>query len=179
MKFTSVQLTVSCWLVIAVVGVAAAREASGQQIGVSTPVSRTVSLSAVNRLQPTAAECKRSKLDFLGQTATGILGSWIVGIGAYAAVEKLDPSGKKVDGDWGYKPNANTAYAIGSWVGSTALVYIAGRRGCGSLGRTAVGTGIPSVVLLLGRDVGALPLFGSLLIAPLQGIGGALMFPRH
>ena len=131
--------------------------------------------------QVAADDCKRSKADFMGQWATGVLGAWIGGIVAYAVVDKLDPSEPRYRGDGTYKPNANTAFAIGSWVGSTALIVRAGRRagrrGCGSFGGAALGAAVPTVVLLLGRHEPLLPLLGALYIAPLQGLGGTLTFP--
>jgi len=150
-----------------------------QQLGVSAPKMGPPFVIAAPLPQNAAISCKRSKVDIMGQLATGILGAWIGGAAAYAAVYELDPSEMRVRGDAGYKPNANTAFAIGSWAGSTALVFVAGRRACGSLGRTALGTGIPSAVLLFGRHEGYLPILGALFIAPLQSLGGTLMFPRR
>ena len=154
-----------------------------QRLGVSAAKMDATFVGHVPRAQAAAASCKRSSLDILGQLATGVLGAWAGGFGAYRSVDAIDPSEGKVDGDAGYKPNANTAWAIGSWVGSTAMIFVAGRRAgrkaCGSLGRTALGTGIPSALLLLGRDEGYLPLLGVLFGAPLQAIGGTLTFPKR
>lgn len=172
------------WLGLVSAGISFfARVGSAQQLGLSTPKMGSAFMVNGPHAQSDAISCKRLKVDLMGQFATGVLGAWIGGGAAYAAVYELDPSEMRVRGDAGYKPNANTAFAIGSWAGSTALVFVsgrrAGRRACGSLGRTALGTGIPSVILLLGRHEGYLPLLGGLFIAPLQALGGTLMFPRR
>jgi hypothetical protein len=153
------------------------RQAMAQRIGMS-PESRVPAIAVGFRNFQTAEDCKRSRVEVLGQLMTGVLGVWIGGLGAYIVVDRLDKSGREVKGDAGYSPNANTAYAIGSWAGSTVLTYLGGPRGCGSLGRTAIGTGIPSAFLLLGRHEPYLPLLGVVLYAPLQAAGGTLMFPK-
>jgi hypothetical protein len=160
-----------------------ANEAHAQRLGVSTAQMESAFVIDAPPTQAAATSCKRSNVDVLGQLATGVIGAWVGGLGAYLAVDAIDPSETKVDGDAGYKPNANTAWALGSWAGSTTLIFLAGRRAgrraCGSFSRTALGTGIPSVVLLLGRDEGYLPLLGVLFGAPLQAIGGTLTFPKR
>jgi hypothetical protein len=169
------------WLVGAIACVPlVATEGSAQPIGVSPPNGSPTSISALP-LQVAAADCKRSRVDFVGQVATGTLGAWIGGIAAYAIAHGIDPSDPRSRGDGSYKPNANTAFAFGAWAGSTALVVRAGRRRgrrqCGSFAGTAVGAAIPTVVLLLGRHEPYLPFLGSLYIAPLLGLGGTLTFP--
>ena len=129
--------------------------------------------------QAAPGDCKRRNLDVVLRTAGGILGAWAGGMGAWSVIDDPEAPDRKVKGDAGYQPNANTAYALGSWIGSTAGVYGVGRLltpGCGSLGRTAIGTGAVSLILLLGREEPYLPLLGVVIGAPLQAIGGALMF---
>jgi len=150
-----------------------------QQLGVSAPKMGPAFVAPVPHIQAATPSCNRSAARVIGQLATGLLGAWVGGLGAYAAVYGLDPSETRVDGDAGYKPNANTAFAIGSWIGSTAMIFVAGRPRCGSLGPTAVGTGIPSAVLILGRDMGYLAILGALFVAPVQALGGTLMFPKR
>jgi len=106
----------------------------------------------------------------------GTIGAWLAGLVAFKAFDDPGGSDRRVKGDAGYTPNANTAYAIGSWVGSTLTVHLAGRKygSCGSLARAAIGAGIPSAVLLLGRNEPYLPLFGVVLGAPAQAIGATI-----
>ena len=167
------------WVTVAMASVSLpASEIMAQQLGFSAPKAKPVILVAASQPQASAPTCKRSPVRVIGQLAAGV---WCLDRRhrAYHTVYQLDPSETKVDGDAGYKPNANTAFAIGSWVGSTALIFVAGRPACGSLGMTAVGTGLPSAVLLLGRDQGYLPIIGALLVAPVQSLGGTLMFPKR
>jgi hypothetical protein len=113
------------------------------------------------------------------QVAGGIAGAWVLGMGAWSAIDDPESPDRKVKGDSGYQPNANTAYAIGSWIGSTLGVYAVGKAfcgDCGSLGKTALGTGLVSVVLVFRRDDPWLPLVGMTIGAPLQAIAGMIGF---
>jgi cyclophilin family peptidyl-prolyl cis-trans isomerase len=123
--------------------------------------------------------CAASGWRKAGQLTLGTIGAWAGGIIPYAMIDDIDAPDRRVKGDAGYQPNANTAFAIGSWVGGTLGVFLAGERGCGSFARTAVGVGIPSLVLLLGRDEPYLPLLGVVIVAPLQGLSGTLMYRKR
>lgn len=108
----------------------------------------------------------------VGQLVGGTLGAWAGGIIGYTALDGTDQ--RRVDGDAGYSPNGNTGYAVGSWIGSTAAIHFIG-RGDGSrapLMATAIGTGIPTIPLLLGRDDGYLALWGVMFGAPAQAVLG-------
>src|SRR5688500_15026416 len=74
--------------------------------------------------QPT---CKRTVAPVALQFIGGLAGAWVGGMGAWSAIDDIDAPDRKVKGDAGYQPNANTAYAIGSWVGSTLGVYATGK----------------------------------------------------
>ncbi|MCC6772325.1 MAG: hypothetical protein IT360_14120 [Gemmatimonadaceae bacterium] len=106
----------------------------------------------------------------------GTIVASLVGLVAWKAVDNPGGSDRRVKGDAGYTPNANTAYALGSWLGSTLAVHLAGRRygACGSLARAALGAGIPTAVLLLGRDEPILPVLGVLFGAPAQSLGATI-----
>lgn len=111
-----------------------------------------------------------------GQLAGGIVGASVVGLMAWRHWDDPYGPGRRVKGDAGYTPDANTAYAVGSFVGSTLLVYWIG-RGDGShasFWATALGTGLASVPLFLGRQEPYLPIFGIALGAPLQALGGVI-----
>ncbi len=167
-----------------------ARDGFAQRLGVSTaigtPASTAVQPLVINRGmrdlgmrgQDVTASCERSRIATVAQAAAGMFGAWIGGLGAYTAVNEWDPSPQVSNGDDPYKPNANTAYAIGSWVGSTTLTFLAGSPRCGSLGRTALGAGIPSALLLFGRHEPYLPIVGFIL-APVQAAVGTAMFPKR
>ena len=127
------------------------------------------------------ASCRRSPGKAALQIGAGVLGAWIGGMGSWAAIDDIDAPDRRVKGDAGYQPNANTAYAIGSWAGSTLGVYGAGRLlkpRCGSLIATAVGAGLPSLFLAFGRHEPYLPIIGVIVAAPFQAIGGAVAWNR-
>lgn len=110
----------------------------------------------------------------------GILGAGAVGVGAWAALDDPGGSGRRVKGDAGYTPNANTAYAVGSFLGCTGLVYLIGRGdgSRGSLWATAIGSGVATIPLLLGRNEPYTPLFGVVIAAPLQAIGATIGYQK-
>ena len=124
------------------------------------------------------ADCKRSASRVAVQLLAGTVGAWVGGMGAWAVFDDPEGSDRRVEGDAGYTPNANTAYALGSWVGATAGVYLTGsRRGeCGSLLGTALGTGVVTLPLFLGRHNPYLPVIGVVVAAPLQGLMGTVGF---
>lgn len=112
----------------------------------------------------------------VGQLAGGALASAVLGYLFWVVVDNPEGSDRRVKGDAGYTPNANTAFAIGSFLGAVGAVHVIG-RGDGSrssLGRTALGAGIATVPLLLGRHEPYLPILGVLVGAPLQSIGATV-----
>jgi hypothetical protein len=113
----------------------------------------------------------------IGQLAAGVAGAWVAGFLAWETLDDPEGGDRRVKGDAGYTPNANTAFAIGSWVGSTLGVWAAGpRRDARTLGFTAIGTGVPSLVLLAGRHEPYLPVLGILFGAPVQAVGGTIAY---
>jgi hypothetical protein len=112
------------------------------------------------------------------QVLGGMLGAQLAGVGAYRMFE--DSGERLVKGDSGYTRNSNTAYAIGSFIGATASAYLIGRGdgSQGSLWGTALGVGIVTVPLLLGRDEPWTPVIGVILAAPLQGLFGMVGYQR-
>ena len=115
-----------------------------------------------------------------GRIAAQLVGSALAaGAAGFLAWQLLDdPEGadRRVKGDAGYTPNANSAYAAGSFVGSVVAAYLIGRGdgSRGSLGATALGAGLATIPLALGRDEPYLPLIGLVLGAPAQAIGATL-----
>jgi hypothetical protein len=110
----------------------------------------------------------------VGQFTAGTIGAWMGGMILYRAVDDPYSPGRRTKGDAGYQRSANVAFAIGSWFGSTAGVLAATGLGCRAPGPVAIGTAIPSAVLLAGYDEPYLPLFGLVFGAPLQAIGGTI-----
>jgi hypothetical protein len=128
-----------------------------------------------------AVNCRRDAVDVVLQLAAGYGGAVVGGMGVWAAIDDPEAPDRKVKGDAGYQPNANTGYAIGSWVGSTVAVFGAGRLlkpKCGSLKSTAIGTGSVSLLLLFGREEPYLPMIGVFFGAPLQALAGVATFHR-
>jgi len=149
---------------------------------VRSPRITTDRVAAPRELHLTAPpECRRSAVRTVGQFLAGVGGSWVVGLAAFKMFD--DPGGpdRRVKGDEGYTPNANTAYAIGSLVGAVAGVYLSGPRPtqCGSLLRTTIGAAVPSIPLFFGRDEPYTPLFGVVLAAPAQSLFATAMYPAR
>jgi hypothetical protein len=115
-----------------------------------------------------------------GQVTGGMVAAAAFGLGAWSLVDDPGGSDRRVKGDAGYTPNANTAYAAASFVGATAVVYLFGRGdgSDGSLLATALGSGVATALLFLGRHEPYLPLLGVALGAPLQAIGGTIGYQR-
>ena len=115
-----------------------------------------------------------------GQIVGSALGAAALGFGAWYLLDDPEGSDRRVKGDAGYTPNANTAYAVGSLVGATVVAYLIGRGdgSRGSLAATALGAAIPSVPLFFGRHEPYLPIIGIVLGAPLQGIGATIGYQR-
>jgi hypothetical protein len=110
------------------------------------------------------------------QIVGSALGAVVLGIAAWTALDNPEGSDRRVKGDEGYTPNANTAFAVGSFVGSAAAAYVIGRGdgSRGSLVTTALGAAIATIPIALGRHQPYLPLIGIVLGAPLQAIGATL-----
>ena len=110
------------------------------------------------------------------QIVGSALAAGAVGFAAWTVFDNPEGSDRRVKGDAGYTPNANTAFAVGSFVGSAVAAYAIGRGdgSRGSLITTALGAAIATVPIALGRDEPYLPLIGIVLGAPLQAIGATL-----
>ena len=117
------------------------------------------------------------------KVAGAFVGAAAAGLGAWKLLDDPYGPGRRVKGDEGYTPAANTAYAIGSYAGGTLVAYAIGRSdgSHGSLLATAAGAGVPSVPLFLGRNEPYLPLLGLVFGAPLQALGGTVGYQltRH
>lgn len=110
------------------------------------------------------------------QVLGGTAGAITLGLTGWRALDNPEGRDRRVKGDAGYTPNANTAFALGSFLGATWAVYSIGRRdgSDGSMERTIIGAAIPTVVMLFGRHEPYLPILGSLLGAPAQAIGATI-----
>jgi hypothetical protein len=110
------------------------------------------------------------------QIAGGALAAGLLGIVAWKLLDDPEGSDRRVKGDAGYTPNANTAFAAGSFVGSVVAVYAIGRGdgSRGSLVATALGAAIATVPLALGRHEPYLPIIGLVLGVPAQAVGATL-----
>jgi hypothetical protein len=110
------------------------------------------------------------------QVITGALAATALGLIAWSRLDEPTGADRRVQGDAGYTPNANTAWAVGSFVGATLGTYIVGRTdgSRGSFAATALGTAIASIPAALGRHNPYLPLVGTILWSPLQAVGGTL-----
>jgi hypothetical protein len=100
----------------------------------------------------------------------------VLGFLAWKALDDPEGSDRRVKGDAGYTPNANTAFAVGSYLGSAVATHMIGRGdgSRGSFAATALGAAIATIPIALGRHQPYLPLIGLVFGAPLQAIGGTL-----
>jgi hypothetical protein len=110
------------------------------------------------------------------QIGGGALVAGVVGFAAWKLLDNPEGSDRRVKGDAGYTPNANTAFAVGSFVGGAAAAYLIGRGdgSRGSFGATALGAAIATIPVALGRHEPYLPLIGLVLGAPLQAVGATV-----
>ena len=110
------------------------------------------------------------------QIAGGAIAAALLGFAAWTILDDPEGSDRRVKGDAGYTPNANTAFAVGSFIGSTLAVYLIGRgdHSRGSFAATALGAAIPTIPIALRRHEPYLPLFGIVLGAPLQAIAATV-----
>jgi hypothetical protein len=110
------------------------------------------------------------------QIGGGALAAGLLGFAAWTLLDNPEGSDRRVKGDAGYTPNANTAFAVGSFVGSTVAVYLIGRgdRSRGSFAATALGAAIATIPIALGRHEPYLPIIGIVLGAPAQAIGATV-----
>jgi hypothetical protein len=118
-----------------------------------------------------------------GQIVGGSLAAAGAGFAAWAMYDSPNGPDRRVKGDEGYTPAANTAFALGSFAGAVAATHLIGRID-GSKSKllgTVIGAAIPTIPLLFGRNDPYLPLYGIVFGAPLQAIGGMLgeQLSRH
>lgn len=130
----------------------------------------------VGRSRPTLVATRAANARIAAQIGGSLLAAGVVGFAAWAVVDDPEGSDRRVKGDAGYTPNANTAYAVGSLVGSVAAAYWIGRGdgSRGSFAATALGAALATIPLALGRHEPYLPVIGIILGAPAQAIGATL-----
>ncbi len=114
----------------------------------------------------------------VAQVAGGAIAGSLVGLIAWKQYDDPYGPGRRVKGDAGYTPRANSAYVLGSIVGSTIAVQLIGTAD-GSRApilATAFGTAVGTLPIAMGRDDPYIVLFGPIL-SPLQS--GAGTFAYH
>jgi hypothetical protein len=119
---------------------------------------------------------RASNARIAAQIGGGALAAGLLGLAAWKLLDDPEGADRRVKGDAGYTPNANSAYAAGSFLGSVLAVYWLGRGdgSRGSLGATALGAGLATIPLALGRHEPYLPIIGLLLGAPAQAVGATI-----
>jgi hypothetical protein len=117
-----------------------------------------------------------SPLVISGQIIGGTLAAAGGGFMAWAVYDHPNGPDRRVKGDAGYTPNANTAYALGSFASAVVATHLVGRLdgSRGNLLGTVIGAAIPTIPLFFGRHEPYLPIYGILFAAPAQAIGGML-----
>jgi hypothetical protein len=129
--------------------------------------------------QKPAAQTANAHVLFNRRVAAGVFAGWGIGLTAYKLRDNPEGEGRRMSRGTDYSPAANTTYLVGSFLGSAAAVYLRGRQDKqGSLLGTLVGTAIASAPLVLARNEPYLPIFGFVIGAPLQSIGGAIGFSK-
>jgi MFS family permease len=126
------------------------------------------------RSRHTAARAANARI--AAQIGGSALAAAVLGFVAWQLLDDPDGSDRRVKGDAGYTPNANTAFAVGSFVGSAVAGYWIGRGdgSRGSLAATALGAALATIPLAVGRHEPYLPIIGIVFGAPLQGVGATL-----
>jgi hypothetical protein len=149
------------------IGASASASAQRHPTTLGAAHSREISSRAATR-----AANARIAVQIIG----GALAAGALGFASWQLVDNPEGPDRRVKGDAGYTPNANTAFAVGSFVGSLAATYLIGRGdgSRGSFAATALGAAIPTIPIALGRHEPYLPLFGLVIGAPLQAIGATL-----
>jgi hypothetical protein len=119
---------------------------------------------------------RASNARIAAQIGGGALAAGLLGLVAWKLLDNPEGADRRVKGDAGYTPNANTAYAAGSFLGSVLAVYWLGRGdgSRGSLGATALGAGLATIPIALGRHEPYLPIIGLVLGAPAQAVGATI-----
>lgn len=113
----------------------------------------------------------------LDQVLAASVSSALVGYGLFLALDNASGQDRRVKGDEGYTPNANSGYVVGSFVAATATVMWSGRSHgqSGTWIGSSVGGAIVAVPLLfLSRDE---PLFLPMtlvVLAPLQALSSTI-----
>ena len=107
------------------------------------------------------------------QTVAGLAGGFVLGLMGYKLAEGIADD-RTVKGDAGYSPAGNWGWIAGSSLGIWGGIY-----GVGSaLGyrasplATGIGVAIPAALYLAIGDDPYLPLYGIVLVMPLQTVGG-------
>jgi hypothetical protein len=110
------------------------------------------------------------------QIVGGTLAAVALGFGSWYLVESVDVNGRITKGDSGFSPNANLAYAVGSWAGASTISYFLGTAdgSHASMRVTVLATGVATIPLFLGREEPYLPIIGIVLVAPLQSVFAAI-----
>lgn len=110
------------------------------------------------------------------QLAIGALGAIAVGIAAYAYYDDPAAPGRRFNGDEGYTPKANAAFAIGSFAGATLASYLVGRSdgSHGSFLATALGAAVGTIPVALAYNSSHAPVVGVVISAPLQSLGARI-----
>jgi hypothetical protein len=161
-------------LAVALPGLGAPAQGQRAEASAFVPAPRSIDAA---RAQETSPRCHRSGRHKAGQYFGALAGAWIGGILAWQAFDDPEGPDRKVKGDAGYTPNANTAFAIGSWLGATTVAIAVAPRSAGCRAwATALGTAVPTIPLLFGREEPYLPLLGVLFVAPLQALGGMVSY---
>lgn len=105
--------------------------------------------------------------------------SALVGYALFLAVDNPGGSDRRVKGDAGYTPNANSAYVVGSYIAATITVKWAGHsheQNGTWIGTAIGGAAVALPLLFLTRDE---PLFLPLtliVLAPLQALASTIGF---
>ena len=169
-------LAVACVLVAVVASSAAGQAIGALRAGARPATQAPAPNDALTSRDVASALTRASKGRIAAQLAGSALAAGAAGFLAWQLLDDPEGSDRRVKGDAGYTPNANSAYAAASFIGSVAAAYLIGRGdgSRGSLGATALGAGLATIPLALGRHEPYLPIIGLVLGAPAQAIGATL-----
>ena len=113
----------------------------------------------------------------VGEIFAGALGTWLGGLPPFKALQDV---GRKVKGDEGYSPTANAGLILGSILGNSIFVYLAGSSddAKNSYLITVLGTTLASAPLAFGIDDPYLALYALTFGIILQDLGSIIGFNR-
>ena len=148
-------------------------------LGISTADAQELTPHAMTR--PHRSQPSEKNVQALGsppsatveQFALGSIAALVAGYGLFVAFDNPEGADRRVKGDEGFTPNANTAFVVGSYLGAAGGVSWTGRRRShrGTWAGALLGGAVVALpVAFLTRNEPMMPPLGFLIVAPLHAL---------